>query len=450
MQAPVIAAHRKTFLANITSILDLRRWRSSCCIPFAKLQFMQQGLLREPVCGAWFLCRDCGCLYRMEVLMPFIDRRSFLAASASAGLIGAVPEFASSQGSSHEVVPAAAETKPAHSIKFGVIGLDHYHIMGMTAAVQRGGGQCVAVYAETDQQYADFRKRFGDVKRVNTQDEILNDPQIQLVAAAPIPDQRAPLGIRVMHHGKDYLSDKPGITTLQQLADVRKAIKETGRMFAIMYSERLEVKAAVKAGELVHSGAIGRVVQTLNIAPHKVNDVSRPDWFWDPKRYGGILCDIGSHQADQFVFYTGSTAAQVTASQVANVAHPQHPEFQDFGDMMLHSDRGAGYVRVDWFTPDGLGVWGDGRLFILGTEGYIELRKYVDIAGRTGGNHLFIADKKSARYIDCNNVVLPFGPQFVADIVNRTHTAQDQQQALLAAELVLNAQKNALRLRFKD
>jgi predicted dehydrogenase len=160
------------------------------------------------------------------------------------------------------------------------------------------------------------------------------------------------------------------------------------------------------------------------------------------------LCDIGSHQADQFVYYTGSTTADVTASQIANVNHPNHAAFQDFGDMMLHGNGGAGYVRVDWFTPNGLGTWGDGRLFILGTEGYIELRKYLDIAGRAGGNHLFIVDQKQTRYIDCANVALPFGPQLVADIVNRTHVAQDQEQALLATELVLKAQKNAKVLTF--
>jgi predicted dehydrogenase len=219
-------------------------------------------------------------------------------------------------------------------------------------------------------------------------------------------------------------------------------------MFAIMYSERLEVRAAVQAGYLVKAGAIGKVVQTVNIAPHKVNDITRPAWFWDPLQFGGILCDIGSHQADQFVYYTDSTSAEVTASQIANVNHPTHPGFQDFGDMMVHGNRGAGYVRVDWFTPDGLSTWGDGRLFILGTEGYIELRKDIDIAGRPGGNHLFMVDQKQSRYIDCSQVQLPFGPQFVSDIVNRTHIAQNQEQALLATELVLQAQKSAKVLTF--
>src|SRR6185312_13010099 len=244
-----------------------------------------------------------------------------------------------------------------------------------------------------------------------------------------IPNYRAEIGIRAMKAGKDYLSDKPGLTTLAQLDEVRKTIAATGKIYAIMYSERLEVKAAVKAGYLVQAGAIGKVIQTINIAPHQIvqkggdagGGTGRPEWFWHPEQYGGILCDIGSHQVDQFLYYTGSTHADVVASQVAN-------------------------VRLDWFTPNGLGTWGDGRLFILGTEGYMELRKYTDVAapaGRTGGNHLYIVDGKQARYIDCNNVMLPFGPQFIADVANRTHVAQDQTQCLLAMELVVRAQMAA-------
>ena len=384
-----------------------------------------------------------------------IGRRNFLKTAGAVGMLSALPEAAlglhGGAGSIvHEVAAARtdADGKPKYSIKFGVIGLDHAHIMGITAAVIRGGGELVAFYSTLPQAIATFQKLYPNARLAKSEDEILDDPSIQLVASASIPNLRAPLGIRVMKHGKDYLSDKPAMTTLEQLAEVRKVSAETGRMFAIMYSERLEVRAAVQAGYLVKDGAIGKVVQTVNIAPHQLNAPSRPDWFWDPAQYGGILCDIGSHQADQFVYYTGSTTAAVTASQIANVNHANHPGFQDFGDMMLHGNGGAGYVRVDWFTPDGLGVWGDGRLFILGTDGYIELRKYIDVAGRPGGNHLFIVDKKQTRYIDCGNVVMPFGPQFVADILNRTHVAQDQEQALLAAELVLNAQKNAKVLTF--
>lgn len=382
----------------------------------------------------------------MDKITDGVSRRSIL---RTAGAIGGLAEAAFALPDDAPVVYQSAaspnqDAAPKYNIKFAVIGIDHNHILGITDAVRRGGGELVAVARSANAAaMADFQRRYPNVKVANSEDEILNDKSIQLVCSAAIPNLRAPLGVRVMRHGKDFLSDKPAMTTLEQVAEVRHAVKETGRIYGIMYSERLEVKSAVHAGELIRAGAIGKLVQTMNIAPHQVNEKTRPDWFWDTANYGGILVDIGSHQIDQFVYYTGSTTAEVTASQVANVNYKHRPKFQDFGDMMLRGNNGFGYVRVDWFTPDGLGVWGDGRLFLLGTEGYMEVRKYIDIAGRPHGNHLFLVDKKQVRYIDCNNMELPFGSQFVSDIVNRTHVAQDQEQALFIMELALRAQKSA-------
>ncbi|HEX5284282.1 MAG TPA: Gfo/Idh/MocA family oxidoreductase [Bryocella sp.] len=384
------------------------------------------------------------------------DRRTFLTGVSAAGLGCALPQEMLAGGYSgpiaHEIAkPDQQLATPKDKIRFAVAGMSHDHIYGMVGAIQRGGGELVMAQGTEPDKAAAFKKRFPDVKWAETEDEVLHDPSIQLVLSSKIASERAPLGVRVMRAGKDFLSDKPGITTLEQLAEVRRTIAETKRIYGIMYSERLEVKGAVKAGDLVQAGAIGRVIQTINIAPHQIHQGAgdsgggegRPDWFWNDAQYGGILCDIGSHQIDQFLYYTRSTEAEVVAAQIANVAHQDHPHFQDFGDMMLRGNRGFGYVRLDWFTPKGLGTWGDGRLFILGTEGYIEVRKYTNVAVSKQGNNLFIVDAKQARYIDCNNVTLPFGPQFVSDVVNRTHTAQDQTECLLAAELSIKAQKNA-------
>jgi predicted dehydrogenase len=376
------------------------------------------------------------------------------------GLPNGVMALSGEQGRVIEdaVTPAQSDEAPKYHIKFAVCGVSHDHIYGMIGAIQRGGGELVAAWIGEPDKLANFSKRFPDVKIVKTQDEILDDSSVQLVLSSQIANERAPLGVRAMKHGKDFLADKPGITTFEQLAEVRKTIAKTKRIYGIMYSERLEVKAAVYAGVLIQQGAIGKVIQTINIAPHQIvqghgdagGGTGRPEWFWNPDQYGGILCDIGSHQVDQFLFYTGSQQAEVVESQIANVRHPDRPRFQDFGDMVLRGDRGLGYVRLDWFTPDGLGTWGDGRLFILGTNGYIEVRKYTNVAVAHQGNNLFIVDSKQARYIDCNNMPLPFGPEFVADIVNRTHVAQNQEQCLLAAELVIKAQKNATLVTLKD
>jgi predicted dehydrogenase len=329
-------------------------------------------------------------------------------------------------------------------VRFGVIGVNHNHINGMTRQLLDAGGELVSFFADEDDPLAaEYAWLFPQAKRAREAAEVLEDESIVLIASAAIPDERAGIGVAAMRHGKDYLSDKPAFTTLAQLDEARRVQHETRRIFSVSYSERLQNRATVRAGELVKAGAIGRPLQTVGLGPHRLNAATRPKWFFEHARYGGILTDIGSHQADQFLFFTGSTQAEVVASQAGNLAHPEYPGLDDFGDMLLRGDGGSGYIRVDWFTPDGLPVWGDGRLTILGVDGYIELRKYLDVGGRPGANHLFLVDQHQSRYLDCSDVALPFGPQLLEDVVNRTETAMPQAHAFLASELALRAQAQA-------
>lgn len=373
------------------------------------------------------------------------NRRKFLKQSLAsvAGLTALVPTQLYS-------APAISlKRKAASTVKFSVIGLNHGHIYSQTEAMIRGGAQLVAFYAK-EQALADaFAKRYPQAKLARSEKEILVDNSIQLVLSASIPIDRAPLGIEVMKHGKDFMVDKPGIITLKQLSEVRKVQTETKRIYSIMYSERFENRATVKAGELIKAGAIGQVIQTIGLGPHRMNLKTRPEWFFDKKNYGGIICDIASHQFDQFLFFTGSTQAEVVSSQVGNIHYPQYPQFEDFGDATVRGNGGTGYVRVDWFTPDGLKTWGDGRLTILGTDGYIEIRKNIDIAAHEGPSHLYLVDQKETRYMDCSQEPLPYGEQLLNDIANRTETAMTQEHCFLATELALKAQKEATVLALK-
>jgi predicted dehydrogenase len=377
-----------------------------------------------------------------------VDRRTFVKAMAGST---ALPALAA--GGTQRAVAAARRSGVEQSgkprLRFAVIGINHNHINSQVGAVLRGGGELVWLYAKEPDLVKEFQKRFPQAKLARSEDEVLQDSSIQLVLSSAIPSERAPIGIRVMQHGKDYMSDKPGITTLDQLAEVKRVQAQTRRIYSIMYSERLENQATIRAAELVRAGAIGHVVQTVGLGPHRMAPATRPAWFFEKPRYGGILCDIASHQADQFLYFTGSTRAEVVSSQVGNVHFPQYPNFEDFGDLMVRGDSGAGYIRVDWFTPDGLSTWGDTRLTVLGTDGFIEVRKNVDIAGRPGESHLFLVDQKETRYIDCSKVPLPYGEQLVNDVLNRTETAMTQAHCYLATELVLKAQQQAQRLAFK-
>jgi predicted dehydrogenase len=336
-------------------------------------------------------------------------------------------------------------TQPA-PVRFGVIGVNHAHIFDMTAVLLGAGGQLVAIHAADDDLASDFAARFPGVRRASSQEEILEDESLQLIASAAISDERGPLGISAMRHGKDFVSDKPAFTSLDVLDEARRVQRETGRIYAVDYSERTRNRAMVKAAELVAAGAIGRVLHTVGLGPHRLSAHPRPGWFFDRQRYGGILTDIGSHQADHFLHFTRSTTCEVVASQIGNLAHPETPELEDFGDALVRGDGGTGYFRVDWFTPDGLSSWGDGRVTVLGTEGFIEVRKNIDIAGRPGREHLFLVDQRSTRYVDCSNVEMPYARQLLDDVRHRTQTSTPQAHAFLAAELALRCELQAQRV----
>lgn len=349
----------------------------------------------------------------------------------------------------------APKGKPSPVVKenefvFAAVALDHGHIYGMCNGLTEAGATLKWVYDPDPEKVKNFTKQFPNVKVASSEEEVLQDPEVQLVASAAITNMRCDLGIRVMNAGKDYFTDKAPLTTLDQLNRAKEAVKKTGKKYMVYYSERLHVESAVFAGDLVKQGAIGEVIQVIGMGPHRLNAPSRPDWFFIKENYGGILCDIGSHQIEQFLFYTGAKDATVVKSQIANYNNPEYPELDDFGDAMLVGDNGATqYFRVDWFTPDGLSTWGDGRTFILGTEGYIELRKYVNLGTNDGtSDHVFMANGEGEFHYNVSGKVgYPFFGELILDCINRTENAMTQEHAFKAAELSVKAQMQATKIK---
>ncbi|MHB1497013.1 MAG: Gfo/Idh/MocA family protein [Acidimicrobiales bacterium] len=331
---------------------------------------------------------------------------------------------------------------------FAAVGLDHGHINGMCNGLVEAGAELSLVWDPDPEKVKELVARFPGSKAASSEDQVLEDERVKLVACAAVNADRASVGIRAMEHGKDFFVDKPPLTTLEQLAAAREAVARTGKKYSVYYSERLHVEAAVFAGQLVEEGAIGRVVQVLGTGPHRANPPSRPAWFFEKERYGGILCDIGSHQVEQFLYFTGAEDARVAYSRVANYSHQEYPGLEDFGDCSLVADNGAaGYFRVDWLTPDGLSTWGDGRMFLLGTDGYIELRKYVDVARDLGGDQVYMVDGKGEHHFSVRGQVgYPFFGQLVRDVLERTENAMTQEHAFKAVELCINAELDAERL----
>jgi predicted dehydrogenase len=330
-------------------------------------------------------------------------------------------------------------------MRFAVIGIDHRHIYHMINGLIGAGAECAGFVSQTSDVkiLEGIGERFPDLKSVPDGGVFIDDPSIDIIVTAAVPNERAAIAIAAMKAGKDVMSDKPGITDYAQLAEIEKIVAETGRIFSICFSERFVVPATGVAQKLIGDGSIGRVIQTIGLGPHRLNRAIRPDWFFDPAFYGGILVDIASHQIDQFLTYTESDTAEIISSAIGHFGADDIPAFQDFGEVLLRSGHATGYIRVDWFTADGLSTWGDGRLIILGTEGTIELRKYVDIAGRDGTDHVFLVNGKGTRHIDASPEPITYFRTFLADVRERSETTMKQSHVFTVSRLALESQKRA-------
>ena len=347
----------------------------------------------------------------------------------------------------------APQGKPSPVVKagefvFAAAHLDHGHINGMTNGLLEAGATLKWVYDPDAKKVEAYRKAYPRAKVARSLDEILDDKDVKLVAAAAVTSERGPLGCRVMETGRDYFTDKAPFTTLAQLDQAKDVVARTGRKYMVYFSERLHVEAAMYATDFIASGAIGRVIQVIGLGPHRLGKAGRPAWFFERAKFGGILCDIGSHQFEQFLTYAGASDATVTQAAVGNFANPDKPEFEDFGEASLVGDNGASnYIRVDWFTPDSLSTWGDGRTFILGTKGYVELRKYVDVGRDRAGDNVYIVDDQGERHLNvAGKVGFRYFGQLILDCLNRTEKAMTQAHAFKAAELCLRAQLAARRI----
>ena len=353
-----------------------------------------------------------------------------------------------SDGMNYAPVFSGMAVKVVEQGKFSVsvIGLDHGHIYGMVNGLLEAGAGLSKVYDRNPAKVDAFLQRYPQAERAESEEEILSSGA-DLIASAIRPDLRGQLAVRAMNAGKNFFVDKPGFLTMEELSQIEETRKQTGKKYYIYFSERIHVEGAVCAEKLIREGKVGKVLNVTNLAPHRLNAPTRPEWFWDCSKNGSILIDIGSHQIEQFLTYSGSKTAKVVHSCMKNCGTPDHPEFFDYGDCYLEGDSGATcYFRVDWFTPAGMGAWGDGRTFVAGTEGCVEVRKYIDVARSPEADHVYFTDAEGEHLIEAHGKYgFEYFGNIILDCLNGTDYAIEPEKTLEAMKIAITASENALK-----
>jgi predicted dehydrogenase len=313
-------------------------------------------------------------------------------------------------------------------VKFAVVGTDHLHVVELVSGLTDAGAELIAIMPTEGGIGAWLASQHESARTVESFDDAIADADVVVTAA--IPSDRAELGMRAMRAGKDVLADKPGATSLTQLDALRDAHSSTGKQYLVLFSERLTNPSMVRAHELVTEGRIGTVVHTVGLGPHTLNLKHRPEWFFDPARYGGILVDIGSHQIDQFLAFTGATTADVLGSTIRS--HPQHPGVEILGEMLVAADGATGYARVDYLTPKGLApAWGDVRFTVVGTDGYLEVQQVPQT--------VLVVDGERNETIACTEQPSSWGRRYLDG------TLVTQDHVFTVTEICLRAQAQARR-----
>jgi len=307
-------------------------------------------------------------------------------------------------------------------MKFGVIGIDHGHVyMMINNLLAVPGVECVGYYTDLPTLEAQMTRAFPNIPLARSDGELLERNDVDLIVSASVPNDRAPLAIRAMNHGKDFFGDAPFPTTLEHLDLLESTQTRTKKSVFIYLRERLLSRAEQLAARLVRAGEIGRPVNFIGLEPHKLMAGHRPSWQFKKLLSGGILNELGVHVLDSFCFLTGQ-AVKTGRARVGNVANPDEYDFQDFGDITFQGTSGTtGYARVDWLTPETLPSFGDLRCMVVGTEGYLEVRKKIDLAvdnNRYTGDQLLICSKNRApERVDCRHIPITFHEQLVQDVI---------------------------------
>src|SRR5690625_333855 len=201
--------------------------------------------------------------------------------------------------------------------------------------------------------------------------QMLDQHYVDVVVVCGIYSQRADMIVDALASDADVLADKPLCTELEDLDRIQQAAVNSRRVVSTMFEKRAH-PVTLATRKVVDDGELGQIALVAATGPHKLNYATRPEWFFDGEKYGGILADLAVHDIDLVLLFTGIRNGVVSGHQ-SNLALPQHPGFSDAGAAFFTSNNVASTLEAHWMWPAASPFHGHYRMRLTGTRGTAEL-----------------------------------------------------------------------------
>lgn len=255
--------------------------------------------------------------------------------------------------------------------KFAIIGCEHAHIEIFMQEMLALGHESTGIYEPNNTQLAKFFADKYQIPLVNDQMQLLQD--VELVGSSAINNEKIDIIERCEQLGKHIMVDKPAVTNRRDYERLQAVMKRGKIEIGMLLTERFH-PAVYTLKQQIDQGVLGELVSIGMRKPHLLNPSKRPAWFFSKERCGGILIDLLIHDYDLLRWFTGSDVIQ-SEGYMAKRTLPEFPDFYDTASVqVLMEGNVTAQLHADWFTPSQSWTWGDGRIFLTGTEGFAELR----------------------------------------------------------------------------
>lgn len=217
------------------------------------------------------------------------------------------------------------------NINIGIIGhgfMGHEHEKMLT---QMDGIRVIGISDIDKEQLSDVRE---GLKRYGSNEELMNDPEVQVVLIAANNNQHHDLVIEAARAGKDIICEKPVAMNVQELDDMMKVVEECGVKFTVHHQRRYDPDYRVMK-EIFDKGTLGDIY-TVKSSLYGFNG-NMHDWHVYISEGGGMLYDWGVHLLDQMLWMMPEAKVINVYADLRNIINF---EVDDYFKILLKFDNG--------------------------------------------------------------------------------------------------------------